>query len=86
MAWVAKILFSIGNIKSKNISQWLKVVLYDPENPEVPGNDDDDNEDEQDYDETTPFRPGSASKPGPGGEEIPMQTMHHEKSGLPDTS
>ena len=48
---------------------------YDPDDPEVPGNDDDDNEDQQDHDETTPFWPGSASTPGPSGEEIPMQTM-----------
>ena len=59
---------------------------YDPDYPEVPGNDDDDDEYEQDHDETTPFLPDSASTPGPGGEEIPMQTMHHEKGGLPDTS
>ena len=59
---------------------------YDPDDPEVPGNDDDDNEDEQDHDETGPFWPGSASTPGPGGEEILMQTRHHEKGGLPDTS
>ena len=47
----------------------------------------DDNDDEQDYNETTPFGPGSASTAGPsGGEEIPIQTMQHEKSGLPETS
>ena len=33
---------------------------------------------DDDHDETTPFWPGSASTPGPGGEEIPIQTMHHE--------
>ena len=59
---------------------------FDPDDREVSGNDDDDNEDEQDHDETTPFWLGSASTPGPSGEEIPMQTMHHEKGGLPDTS
>ena len=59
---------------------------YDPDDPEVPGNDNDDGKNEQDPKETNPFTPGSASTPGPGGEEIPMQTMHHEKSGLPDTS
>ena len=59
---------------------------YDPYDPEVPGNDDDDNKDKQDPNETNPFTPGSASTPGPSGEEIPMQTMHHEKGGLPDTS
>ena len=64
----------------------LENPAYDPDDPEVPGNDDDDNENNQDYDETSPFWPGSASTPGPGGEEIPMQTMHHEKGGLPDTS
>ena len=59
---------------------------YEKPDPEVPGKDDDDNEDEQDHDETSLSSPGSASTPGPGGEEIPMQTMHHEKGGLPDTS
>ena len=41
---------------------------------------------DQDPNKTTHFWPGSASTPGPSGEEIPMQTMQHEKSGLPDTS
>ena len=59
---------------------------YDPDDPEVPGNDDDDDEYEQDHDETHPFIPGSASTPGPGGEEMPMQTRHHEQSGLPEVS
>ena len=59
---------------------------FDPKYPENPGNDDDDNEDEQNLNETSPFTPGSASTPGPNGEEIEMQTRHHEKSGLPDTS
>ena len=45
-----------------------------------------DDDDEQDPNETTPFIPGSASTPGPPGEEIPMQTMQHEKSGLPVSS
>ena len=59
---------------------------YDPDDPEVPDYDDDDNEDEQDHDETHPFWPGSESTPGPSGEEMPVQTMHHVKGGLPDTS
>ena len=60
---------------------------YDPDDPEVAGNDDDDDEYEQNRDETLPFIPGSASTPGPnGGEEITMKTRSHEKSGLPDTS
>ena len=59
---------------------------YDPYDPEVPGNDDDNNEDEQDHNETTSFIPGSASTPGPSGEEIPMQTKSHEQSGLPEVS
>ena len=42
---------------------------FDPDDPEVPGNDDDDNDDDnQDPNETNPFIPGSASTPGPGGE------------------
>ena len=44
---------------------------------------DDDDDDYDDGDETTPFLPGSASTPGPNGEEIPMKTMQKEKSGLP---
>ena len=59
---------------------------FDPDDPEVPGNDDDDGKNEQDPNETTSFWQGSTSTPGPSGEEIPMQTMHHEKGGLPDTS
>ena len=52
---------------------------FDPEvNPDEWAPDDD----EQDPNETTPFIPGSASTPGPPGEEIPMQTMQHEQSGL----
>ncbi|KAL9970118.1 hypothetical protein ACROYT_G022443 [Oculina patagonica] len=47
------------------------------------GNDDDD--DEQEVNTTKAFQPGRASTPYPG-EEIQMQTMQHEKSGLPDTS
>ena len=39
---------------------------FDPDDPEVSGNDDDD--DNQDPNETNPFIPGSASTPGPGGE------------------
>ena len=37
---------------------------FDPEDPKVPGNDDDDNEDEQGHDETTPF--GQAPHPPQG--------------------
>ena len=44
---------------------------------------DDPDLDYDDDDETTPFLPGSASTPGPNGEEIPMKTMQKEKSGLP---
>ena len=44
---------------------------------------DDDDDENYDGDETTPFLPGSASTPGPNGEEIPMKTMQKEKSGLP---
>ena len=58
---------------------------FDPDvNPDewVPDNEDD----EQDPNETTPFILGSVSTPGPPKEEIEMQTMSHEKSGLPQTS
>ena len=45
-----------------------------------------DDYDEQEVDTTRPFQPGAASTPYHGGEEIQMQTMQHEQSGLPDTS
>ena len=44
-----------------------------------------DDDDEQDPNETTPFIPGYASTSEPG-EEIPMQTMRHKQSGLPELS
>ena len=43
-------------------------------------------DDEGAGDTTTPFQPGASSTPGPQGEQIEMQTMQHEKSGLPETS
>ena len=50
--------------------------------------DDDDNDDvdEQEVNTTRPFQPGTASTPYHGGEQHEMQTMQHEKSGLPETS
>ena len=36
-------------------------------------------------DEIGRFWPGSKSTPAPDGEEVPMQTMQHQNSGLPDT-
>ena len=54
--------------------------------------DDDDDDEEQEVDTTRPFQPGAASTPyqpgAPyhGGEQTEMQTMHHERSTLPDTS
>ena len=59
--------------------------VYDPNYPSLDDRDEDDDGD-QDPNETTHFWPGSTSTPGPSGEEIPMQMMQHEKSGLPDTS
>ena len=47
---------------------------------------DDYDDDEQEVDTTRPFLPGAASTPHNGGEQIEMQTMQHEQSGLPDTS
>jgi len=44
----------------------------------------DDDDEGRDANETTPFFPENASPPN-GKEEIPMQTMQHEKSGLPET-
>ena len=60
--------------------------VYDPDDLCSDDRDEDNGDGDQDSNETTPFWPGSASTPEPSGEEIPMQTMQHEKSGLPDTS
>jgi len=48
--------------------------------------DHDDDNDEQEVNTTGRFQPGAASTPYHGGEQIQMQTMQHEHSGLPDTS
>ena len=59
-------------------------LVFDKDDPTL----NEDNDDVyQDPNETNLFVLGSASTPGPsGGEDIPMQTMQHEKGGLPDTS
>jgi len=62
---------------------------FDNENPDLDYQldyDDDDDDDEQEVDTTRPFQPGAASTPYHGGEQIRMETMQHEQSGLPDTS
>jgi len=46
---------------------------------------DDDDDESRDANKTTPFFPENSSMPH-GKEEIPMQTMQTEKSGLPATS
>ena len=43
-------------------------------------------DDEQETNRTQPFQPGTVSTPYHGGEQHEMQTMHHEQSGLPETS
>ena len=48
-------------------------------------NDEWDDDDQDVINETLPF-PTSSSTPYHGGEQHEMQTMQHEKSGLPDTS
>ena len=48
--------------------------------------DDDDDDDEQESNRTQPFQPGTVSTPYHGGEQHEMRTMHHEQSGLPETS
>ena len=48
--------------------------------------DNDGDDDDQEVNRTQPFQPGAASTPYQGGEQIQMQTMSHEQSGLPDTS
>ena len=60
--------------------------VYDPNDPSLDDCDEDNDDGDQDPNETSHFWTGSASTPGPSGEEIPMQTMQHEKNGLPDTS
>ena len=62
-------------------------TTLEPEDPEIPGNDDDDNEDEQNLNETSPFTPGSASTPGPNGGDLEMQLLlPKEEKGLPKDS
>ena len=46
----------------------------------------DDDDDEQEVNRTQPFQPGAASTPYHCGEQVEMQTMQHEQTGLPDTS
>ena len=46
--------------------------------------DDDDNYDEQEVNTTQPFQPNAESTRS--GEEIEMQTMQYEQSGLPEKS
>ena len=53
---------------------------------ELDHDDDDDDDDEQEANRTQPFQPGTASTHYHGGEQHEMQTMQHEKSGLPETS
>ena len=53
---------------------------FDKEDPEI---DQVIDPDDDDGDEVMPSSSGSASTPGPFGEDIRMQTMHHEQSGLP---
>ena len=48
--------------------------------------DDDDDDDEQEANRNQPFQPCTASTPYHGGEQHEMQTMQHEKSGLPERS
>ena len=60
--------------------------FYDPELDHAIDNDSYDDDDEQEVDTTRPFQPGAASTPYNGGEQLEMQTLMHEQSGLPDTS
>jgi len=45
--------------------------------------DHDDDDDEQEVNRTQPFQPGASSTPYHRGEQVEMQTMQHEQSGLP---
>ena len=47
---------------------------------------DDDYDVQEPLNTTQPFNPGQASTPYHGGEQMEMQTMMHEQSGMPDTS
>ena len=47
---------------------------------------DNDGDEEEEINTTGRFQPGAASTPYHGGEQIQMQTMQQEHSGLPDTS
>jgi len=59
---------------------------FDNENPALDYNlDQDDDDDKQETNTTQPF-PVSTSTPYHKGEQIEMQTMQHEQSGLPDKS
>ena len=63
---------------------------FDPDfGYEDPGLDhavDHDDGDEQEINTDRPLQPGAASTPRASGEQIEMQTMSHEQSGLPDTN
>ena len=62
-------------------------AAYDLHDPSLDDRNEDNNDNnDQDANETTPFWRESASTPGPPGEEIPIQTMQHEQSGLPEGS
>ena len=68
------------------VEDGLENPVYDPNNPSLDDRDGDNDDGHQDSNKTTPFLPASASTPGFSGEEIPMQMLQHERSGLPDTS
>ena len=54
------------------------IGIDEPINPN-----DEDHDDQETLDSSRPFQPGQSSTPYHGGEQIPMQTMQHEQSGLP---
>ena len=49
-------------------------------------NDDSNDDSDVELNTTGPFQPGTSSTPYQGGEQIEMQNMQNEQSGLPDTS
>jgi len=61
-------------------------IDHDSDEEVVHPNDYDDDAVNEVLSQTQPFQPGQASTPFHGGEQIQMQTMQHEQSGLPDTS
>ena len=78
-----------SNLKTKTLEIYIMAEGGDfgYENPALDHDiDHDDDDDEEELNRTRPFQPTAASTPYHGGEQIEMQTMQHEQTGLPETS